>query len=175
MSQVEDIAGRLLREARMSAGLTQVELAVRAGVAQSVISAYESGRRQPSLPTLATLVAASGMDLTYVVEPRVRLPASFSGPVGRIVAAKRHELVRTAAGHGATSVRVFGSVARGDDRPDSDVDLLVDLPESAGLLAIGRLVDDLEGVLDGVRVDVVPAAGLKVGLRDRVMAEAVPL
>ncbi|MDP9397101.1 MAG: helix-turn-helix transcriptional regulator, partial [Actinomycetota bacterium] len=48
-------AAALLREARERAGLSQLELGRRAGVAQSVISAYESGRRQPALPTLAGL------------------------------------------------------------------------------------------------------------------------
>jgi predicted nucleotidyltransferase len=70
---------------------------------------------------------------------------------------------------------VFGSIARGDDRPDSDVDLLVDLPPGLGLLGYGRLLDDLERVLVGARVDLVPATDLKPELRDRVEREAVPL
>jgi DNA-binding XRE family transcriptional regulator len=53
-------AGDLLRQARQGAGLSQVELAARAGVTQSVISAYESGHRQPSLPTLTALIEAAG-------------------------------------------------------------------------------------------------------------------
>ena len=57
-------AGALLRQARRRAGLTQVELAVRAGVTQSVISAYESGQRQPSIPALARLIEAAGFELT---------------------------------------------------------------------------------------------------------------
>jgi predicted nucleotidyltransferase len=71
-------------------------------------------------------------------------------------------------------VRVFGSVARGDDTEASDVDLLVRLAPGTGLLRLGRLVDDLERVL-GVRVDVVPESDLKPDLRARVEAEAVPL
>jgi predicted nucleotidyltransferase len=63
---------------------------------------------------------------------------------------------------------VFGSVARGDDRPGSDVDLLVDLPSGLGLLGLGRLLDDLECVLDGARIDLVPAADHKPEIRDRV-------
>jgi DNA-binding XRE family transcriptional regulator len=57
-------AGALLRQARKRAGLSQVDLAARAGVTQSVISAYESGQRQPSLPALARLVDAAGFELT---------------------------------------------------------------------------------------------------------------
>jgi predicted nucleotidyltransferase len=70
---------------------------------------------------------------------------------------------------------VFGSVARGEDRPDSDVDLLVDLPPGLGLLGLGRLLDDLERVLEGTRVDLVPTTDLKPDVRERVEREAVPL
>lgn len=57
-------AGALLREARKRAGLSQVELATRAGVTQSVISVYESEQRQPSIPVLARLIEAAGYELT---------------------------------------------------------------------------------------------------------------
>ncbi|HSV37760.1 MAG TPA: helix-turn-helix transcriptional regulator, partial [Nocardioidaceae bacterium] len=56
-------SGTLLRDARTRAGLTQSELAQRAGTTQSVISAYESDRRQPALTTLEGLVAATGLEL----------------------------------------------------------------------------------------------------------------
>lgn len=65
----EDTAGSLLREARMRAGLSQSELARRVGIAQSVISFYESGRRQPSLPTLAVLLDATGFPLDVHLAP----------------------------------------------------------------------------------------------------------
>jgi hypothetical protein len=152
-----------------------VELARRAGVAQSVISAYESGRRQPALPTLASLIEAAGMELSMTVRERAQEPRALSGPVGRIVQQRRRELVAAAEAHGASNVRVFGSVARGSDRPGSDVDLLVDLPPGLGLFGFGRLVDDLEGVLGGVRVDLVPSGDLKPDIRDRAEREAVPL
>ena len=57
-------------------------------------------------------------------------------------------------------MRVFGSVARGEDRPDSDVDLLADFPPGLSLLGLDRLQADLEGIL-GTRVDLIPAADLK--------------
>jgi predicted nucleotidyltransferase len=75
---------------------------------------------------------------------------------------------------GARNVRVFGSVARGDDGPTSDVDLLVDLDEDVSLLGLTGLGNELSDLL-GVSVDVVPASMLKPRLRDRVLAEAVPL
>ena len=75
------MAGSLLREARRRAHLSQVELARRAGVAQSVVSAYESGTRQPSLPTLTRLVAATGLDLDVRVR-RSRSPLTrLTGPL----------------------------------------------------------------------------------------------
>jgi predicted transcriptional regulator len=70
VDRVDETAGGLLRRARVGAGLSQAELAFRAGVAQSVISAYEAGRRQPSLPTLARLIDAAGCDLVVDIQPQ---------------------------------------------------------------------------------------------------------
>jgi predicted nucleotidyltransferase/DNA-binding XRE family transcriptional regulator len=166
-------AATLLRAARLRSGLSQVELARRAGVAQSVISAYEAGRRQPALPMLARLIEATGLELRVTADEPHRDP--LSGPVGRIVRQRRQELIAAAQAHGASHVRVFGSVARGEDRPGSDVDLLVDLPPGLGLLGFGRLLDDLERILDGTKIDLVPATDLKPEIRDRVEREALPL
>lgn len=69
---------------------------------------------------------------------------------------------------------MFGSVARGEDTDASDVDLLVDLDESVGLVALAGLRRELSEILD-VEVDVVPAATLKPGVRDAVLAEAITL
>lgn len=175
---VEDagaIAGRVLRGARRRAGLTQVELACRAGVTQSVISAYESGHRQPALPTLSALVEAAGLELAVTVRARRDQTRQLTGPVGRLVRQQRQELLTTAASHGARHLTVFGSVARGEDRPDSDVDLLADLPPTLGLLGLGRLREDLERLLGGIRVDLIPRQDLKPDVRDRVEREAVRL
>jgi uncharacterized protein len=65
-----EMAGTLLRRARTDAGLSQAELAARAGVTQSVISAYESGHRQPALATLAALIEAAGYELAIEVRPQ---------------------------------------------------------------------------------------------------------
>jgi len=170
----ESDAGRLLREARRRAGLSQVDLAARAGVTQSVISAYESGHRQPAVPTLAALIEATGHELVLSLGPEPQGLARLSGPVGRRVRRKRHELVAAAAAHGITGLRVFGSVARGDDRPDSDVDLLADLPPGLGLFGLGRVEAELEGIVSA-RVDLAPAESLKPQIRKRVEQELVPL
>jgi hypothetical protein len=174
MDRVDETAGSLLRRARVGAGLSQAELAVRAGVAQSVISAYEAGRRQPALPTLARLIDATGYDLVVDIQ---WLPARLSrltGPVGQLVRHKRRELVAAAAAHDVTNLRVFGSVARGEDRADSDVDLLADLPPGMGLLGLGRVQADLEAIL-GTKVDLVPANDLKPAVRARAERDLVAL
>ena len=140
-------AGALLRQARKRASLSQVDLAARASVTQSVISAYESGQRQPSIPALARLVDAAGFELTLGLrQPPGRL-RRLSGPVGRRVRRHRKDLVAAAAAHGISNLRVFGSVARGEDRPDSDVDLLADFPPGLSLFGLGRLEADLEAIL----------------------------
>ncbi|QAY71758.1 hypothetical protein ET471_05910 [Xylanimonas protaetiae] len=85
---------------------------------------------------------------------------------------KRDEIVQAAMHHGARNVRLFGSVARGDDGPGSDVDLLVDLNPGVGLFALGALEVELERIL-GRKVDVVPAGSLRPEVAATV--EAVPL
>lgn len=87
---------------------------------------------------------------------------------------RRGELTDLAARRGATNLRVFGSVARGDSSAGSDVDLLVDLEPGRSLLDLGGLVMDLSDAL-GVEVDLVTEAGLKPRIRERVVAEAVAL
>src|SRR5450432_1911552 len=76
-------AGALLRTARARAGLSQAELAARAGVTQSVISVYESGRRQPALSTLAALVEATGSRLEIRVRRFASPLSAVVGPLGR--------------------------------------------------------------------------------------------
>ncbi len=167
-------AGALLRRARKRAGITQQELAARAGVAQSVISAYESGHRQPAVPTLAALIEATGYELVLDLRPLAPQLSRLSGPVGRRVRRRRRDLVAAAASHGVRHLRVFGSVARGQDRPDSDVDLLADLPPGLSLFGLARVQADLEAIL-GAPVDLVPAQDLKPGVRARVEDELVEL
>lgn len=100
--------------------------------------------------------------------------ARLSGPIGRVVAARRDEVLRVLAEYGVTNVRLFGSVARGEDVESSDVDLLVDLPPRIGLLTLGRVVDDLQEVL-GTEVDLVPEADLRPAIRAVLEPELVPL
>jgi predicted nucleotidyltransferase/DNA-binding XRE family transcriptional regulator len=168
-------SAELLRTARERAGLSQTELARRVAVPQSMVSAYEAGKREPALPTLSKLIEATGHSLTVGLErsdPSVRgLPDS---PLGRRVRQHRQALLDAVAAAGGSNLRVFGSVARGQDTPNSDVDLLVDLPEGTGLFALQALEGRLRRILH-TDVDLSPASSLKPGVRAEAEAEAIPL
>lgn len=87
---------------------------------------------------------------------------------------KRPEILRIAATHHAAVVRVFGSVARGDAGPDSDVDLVVRFLPGATLFHHAAMIRELEAVL-GCKVDVVSERGLRDAVRERVLREAAPV
>lgn len=168
-------AGNVLRGARKRARLSQTDVARRSGIAQSVISAYESGRREPGVHTLARLVQATGHELELDIIPapnrQLGLPDT---PLGRRLRRRRRAVIETAAKRGAHNVRVFGSVARGEDTAASDIDLLVDLDGGVGVVALAGLKRELAEIL-GVDVDVVPAETLKQRIRAEVLAEAIPV
>jgi predicted nucleotidyltransferase len=86
----------------------------------------------------------------------------------------RTEILELALRHGARNVRVFGSLARGEDNGDSDLDLLVTLEEGRSLLDLVGLKQDLEDLVHRP-VDVVTERALSPYLRDRVLSEAIPL
>ena len=94
--------------------------------------------------------------------------------IEELLAAKREEILRTASRYGAHNVRVFGSAARGEARPDSDVDFLVELEHGRSLMDLGGLLMELQDLL-GCDVDVVTEKGLRGRLRDRVLEQAVRL
>ena len=86
---------------------------------------------------------------------------------------KRTEIVRLGELYGARNIRVFGSVARGDNHAASDVDLLVEMDQGRTLFDLAGFVADVQDLL-GVHVDVVTVGGLRY-IRDRVPAEAIPI
>jgi predicted nucleotidyltransferase/DNA-binding XRE family transcriptional regulator len=147
-------ARSLLRQARTEARLSQSELARRAGTSQAAISRYEQGVESPTVTTLERVLAAAGARLEAHVVP---MDVSYDVRSGRLAKIHRHRAeIRAAARRaGATRIEVFGSVARGQDGPDSDVDFLVDLDvREVGLFPLMDLTHDLEEIL-GERVDVV--------------------
>lgn len=91
-----------------------------------------------------------------------------------LVSSKREQILQAARRHGVTRVRVFGSMARGDAGPHSDIDLLVDVGPNPSPWFPGGFVAELEELL-GRRVQVVTEHGLDHLLRDGVLGEAVIL
>jgi predicted nucleotidyltransferase len=86
----------------------------------------------------------------------------------------REKIREIAARYRLTGVRVFGSMARGDADEQSDVDLLVTLPQGVSGLALGGLLADVQELV-GRKVDVLTERGLHPALRERVLKEAQPL
>lgn len=129
-----------LRRRRDAAGLSQRELAARSGISQPNIAAYESGRRVPSPTTEERLLRA----LRIPTLARVR---------------RERDAILAAAERGMVeNVRVFGSVARGEDDENSDVDFLVHPLSGASLIELAAFASEVEDIL-GVRIDVVSDRG----------------
>jgi predicted nucleotidyltransferase len=91
-----------------------------------------------------------------------------------LLMAKREEILKVAAQHGARNVRVFGSVARGEAGPSSDIDFLVDMEPGRSLFDLGGLLMDLQKLL-GVEVDIATEKGLRSRIRERVLGEAIKI
>jgi hypothetical protein len=92
----------------------------------------------------------------------------------RLIAENREDILKLASRHGASNVRIFGSVARGEAEAGSDVDFLVTLEEGRDLFDLGALLMDLQDLLH-LQVDVVTEHALHRRIRSRVMKEAVSL
>jgi hypothetical protein len=87
---------------------------------------------------------------------------------------KRQDILRVAAKHGAHNIRLFGSTARGEDRPDSDVDLLVEMDPGRSLIDLVALGQDLEELLNR-KVDVLTESSVHPAIRPHILADARPL
>jgi predicted nucleotidyltransferase len=131
--------------------------AVRQAAAQGVTQAQiarEIGRSQPEVSRLVRFHGTSELAL------RLRH--------------NRSQLKRLIRRAGGSKLRVFGSVATSTDHDGSDVDLLFTMGKPLSLMQLGGLERDLEAIL-GVQVDLLPDSALRPDLRDRIVAEAVPL
>ncbi|MET3165540.1 UNVERIFIED_ORG: putative nucleotidyltransferase [Arthrobacter sp. UYEF10] len=144
-----------IAEKRVRAGLSQKRLAELSHVSQPNLSAYESGKRIPRPETLGRIMKVLR-----------RRPSE-------ILAEHRSETLEIAHRYKAHNIRVFGSLARGEDTPESDVDLLVDLEPGATLFDLSGFRLDMIDLL-GVEVDIVPS-GSGGPIMERILSEAVPL
>ncbi|TWP32739.1 nucleotidyltransferase domain-containing protein [Leekyejoonella antrihumi] len=126
--------------------------------------------------------AAQGMTQTEIArnigrsQPEVSRLLRFHGtsPLARNLRRNAEQIRHLIAEAGGTRVRVFGSVATGQDRPDSDIDLLFVMKQPFSLMQLGRLEQRLADLLDA-KVDLVPESALRPDLKERVTSEAVEL
>lgn len=145
----------VLGRARRAAGVTQAELARLVGTSQSAISAYESGAKRPNATTTLAILS--------MLRP----------PPGYTLSRHRDDVLAAAASHHAHNVRVFGSVARGEDSWRSDIDLLVALSPGWALSDLVDLTRELETIFGPGRVDLFSDGSLPEG--SPVLKEAVPV
>jgi len=158
----------LVRAARERAGLTQGELATRAGTSQPAIARCERGGVVPTLPSLNRLLRACGEEL--VLSSRPHRPSRLE----RLVLTHRDEILEAAARRGASNVRLYGSVARGEDTKASDVDVLVDLRPGRTLMTLAALSSELSDLL-GTDVEVSTEEVLRPEARRSALADAIKL
>lgn len=171
----------LIRRSRAEVGLSQAELAARAGTSQPALARYETGATLPTFPTLERLLRACGRRLQVRAIPATgpSVPSASGvrgqlGPRARKLRQHRRRLLDAARGSGVRKVRVFGSLARGEEGPSSDVDLLVDLEPGRTLLDLAAFRREAEEIL-GMPVDVATRDMLKERIRAEVETEAVPV
>ena len=155
------------REMRINlvrAGVRPIELARRLGVSPNAISNVLRGRSRSAR-----------------IESILRDPAKLARAAGklRISGVRKHmlkvedvskKILPLLKQYGVRRAGLFGSVARGEARPESDVDLLVELPETSSLLDLAGLQIDLETIL-GKKVDVITYNSIYHLLRERILGE----
>ena len=171
----------LLVQARRGADLSQAELARAAETSQSALARYESGVTEPSVATLERVLRACGQQLQLTTAP-VSVPVTAPGLSARAqlgasarrLRRLRRAILKSASAHGVRRVRVFGSIARGEATPESDVDLLVDLAPGRTLIDLAAFRREVCTTL-GVNVDVATEDMLQPRIRDVVLSEAVSL
>lgn len=151
---METVADRL-RRLRRERGMSQRELAERAGVPQPNVSAYENNRRAPNVETIR------------------RLDAALSATLSDRFAAARADILAAAERRGLSDVRVFGSVARGAATTESDLDLLVHPGPATSTFDLAAFGVEVEQLV-GAPVDVVSDRGTGP-VMGRILREAVPV
>jgi len=162
----------IVEEIRKLSGLTQSELAARAGTSQAAVARYESGVSNPSTATLQRLTRAAGFEVKITLVPA--RASNLNSERALKLRKQRGEINTLLLSIGASNPRIFGSVARGEDTESSDIDLLVDFDIKEGLLPILDVNKKLSKLL-GEKVEVSPAAILKASVLESALSEAVPL
>ena len=157
---------------REKSGLTQSELAERAGTSQPAVARYESGVSNPSTATLQRLTRAAGFEVQIKLVPVN--PSNLSTARAKKLRRYRGEIFSLLERAGASNARIFGSVARGEDKAGSDIDLLVDFDTSRGLVPIMNLNEELSALL-GEKVEVSPEKLLRPSVLEKALADSVPL
>ena len=167
-------AAALIRSARERAGLTQAELARSAGTSQPTIARYERGRSEPRASTLERIFAACGQRLEPTDSPVVTTRVPAPGPRGRLLRRHVAEVRAVIEAAGLRNPRVFGSVARGEDTAESDIDILVDLGDARNVLDVYVASDELSKRL-GVCVDLLCPQVAKPSVLNGALRDAIAL
>lgn len=162
--------GSRIAAARRAARLTQDDLARAASLDRTALSKIERGSRNVGSLEVVRIARALRLPVDQLLADGAPGPERGLPELKR----RRRAITGIAARHGARSVRVFGSIARGDAGPESDIDLLVEMGPGRSLLDQAALLVELQDLL-GRDVDIVTEEGLRGRIRKRVLREAVPL
>ncbi|AIJ23810.1 transcriptional regulator, XRE family [Amycolatopsis methanolica 239] len=138
-SAVTGTAAKLLSAARARRRLSQRELARLAGVPQSTVATIEAGRRQPSVAMLERLLRAAGFHLATELVNALR--------PSELLERQRRNVTEVLARSPVTRAWLTGPAARGEDRPDSGLDLAVELRPGTAAGAVAGLAGELSGLL----------------------------
>jgi uncharacterized protein len=159
--------GNRIADARRAAGLSQSALADAIFLDRTAVSKIESGQRHVSSMELASIAKSLSRPIQSFFDEK----APVGDPLS-LVRRKRTAILRIARKHGARSIRVFGSAARGEATQESDIDFLVEMEPGRGLFAQAAMLLELQDLL-GRDVDVVTVDGLRERIRERVLDEAM--
>lgn len=169
-SSDQELLARLLRQlddARRARGESKAEVARGAGLSEPAVRRLFSGANpNPTVKTLDAIAEHLGLALTFEPSEQAR-----EAPTVETLRARADDIARIVKAHGGRNIRVFGSVARGEARPGSDVDLLVDVERGTGLFALSAMEIELEKLL-GCPVDVVTSGHDRMA---HIHEDAVPL